>query len=30
MEVWEYNHWIGFMLLEQEQYESEMRKAKHR
>jgi len=30
MEVWEYNHWLGFMMLEQEQHESEMRKAKHR
>jgi len=30
MEVWEYNHWLGYMMIEQEQYESEMRKAKHK
>ena len=30
MEVWEYNHWLGYMLLEQEEHESEMRKARHR
>ena len=30
MEVWEYNHWVGYMMTEQEQHESEMRKAKHR
>jgi len=30
MEVWEYNHWLGFMLLEQEEQEAEMRKARHK
>jgi len=30
MEVWEYNHWLGYMMIEQDQHESAMRKAKHR
>jgi len=30
MEVWEYNHWLGFMLLEQEEQEAEINKTKHR
>ena len=30
MEEWEYNHWIGFLMLEHEEHESEMRKAQHR
>jgi len=30
MEVWEYNHWLGYLLLEQEQHEEEIRKAKNR
>jgi len=30
MEVWEYNHWLGYMLIEQEEHESAMRKAKHK
>jgi len=30
MEVWEYNHWIGYMMIEQEEQQSAMRKAKHR
>jgi len=30
MEVWEYNHFLGFLLLEQEENETEIRKAKHK
>jgi hypothetical protein len=30
MEVWEYNHWLGFMLLEQEETQAEITKSKHR
>ena len=30
MEVWEYNTWLGFLLNEQKEHESEVRKAKHR
>jgi len=30
MEVWEYNYWLGYLLLEQEQHEEEIRKAKNR
>jgi hypothetical protein len=30
MEMWEYNHWLGFLLNEQEDQEAEMIKARHR
>jgi hypothetical protein len=30
MEVWEYNHWLGYLLLEQEKQQEEMAKAKYR
>ena len=30
MEIWEYNHWLGFLLNEQEDQEAEMIKARHR
>jgi hypothetical protein len=30
MEVWEYNHWLGYFLLEQEEKEQELIKQKHR
>jgi len=30
MEVWEYNHWIGYLLLEQEQQKEQMEKSKYR
>lgn len=26
----EFNLWLGYLMIEQEQYESEMRKAKHK
>ena len=29
MEEWEYNHWIGYLMHEQEEHESEARKAQH-
>jgi len=30
MEVWEYNHWLGYLLEESEQNEHAMNKARHR
>jgi hypothetical protein len=30
MEEWEYNHWIGYLLLENEEHEQAMNKARHR
>jgi len=30
MEVWEYNHWLGYLMLEHEQQEEQLRKARHR
>jgi len=30
MEEWEYNHWIGYLLLENEEHEEAMNKARHR
>jgi hypothetical protein len=30
MEEWEYNHWLGYLLLEQEEHEIAMNKARHR
>jgi hypothetical protein len=30
MEEWEYNHWLGYLLLEQEEHEQSMNKARHK
>jgi len=30
MEEWEYNHWLGFLLLENEEHEQAMNKTRHR
>ena len=30
MEEWEYNHWLGYLLLEQEEHQKEMNKTRHR
>jgi len=30
MEEWEFNHWIGYLLLEQEEQEQAMIKARHK
>jgi len=30
MEEWEYNHWIGFLMLENEEHEMAMNKTRHR
>jgi hypothetical protein len=30
MEVWEYNHWIGYLLLEQDEQKEQMEKSKYR
>jgi len=30
MEVWEYNHWVGYLLLEQEEQKEQMDKSKYR
>jgi hypothetical protein len=29
MEEWEYNYWLGYFMMESEETQSEMRKAKH-
>jgi|TARA_R100000084_G_C4616472_1_gene130817 hypothetical protein len=29
MEVWEYNHWLGYFMLEKEEHERQARIAKH-
>jgi|TARA_R100001163_G_C5020164_1_gene163194 hypothetical protein len=29
MEVWEYNHWLGYFMLEHEEQESQARIAQH-
>jgi len=29
MEEWEYNHWIGYLMHEQEEHESQARMAQH-
>jgi hypothetical protein len=30
MEEWEYNHWLGYLLLENEEQTHEMNKARYR
>jgi len=30
MEEWEYNHWLGYLMLEQEEHEITMNKARHK
>nr|BAR38169.1 hypothetical protein [uncultured Mediterranean phage uvMED] len=30
MEEWEYNHWLGYLLLEQEEHTIAMNKTRHR
>jgi len=30
MEEWEYNHWLGYLLLEQEENQQQMNKARHK
>jgi len=30
MEEWVYNHWFGYLLLEQEEHEHSMNKARHK
>jgi len=30
MEIWEYNHWLGYLLLEQEEQQQAMNKSRHR
>jgi|DEB0MinimDraft_6_1074348.scaffolds.fasta_scaffold574394_1 hypothetical protein len=30
MELWEYNHWIAYLLIEQDEHKEAIRKAKHR
>jgi len=30
MEEWEYNHWVGYILLENEEETQSMNKARHR
>jgi len=30
MEEWVYNHWLGYLLLEQEEQQQNMNKARHR
>jgi len=30
MEVWEYNHWLGYLLEESEQHQQAMIKARHK
>jgi len=30
MEVWEYNYWIGYLLLEQDEQKEQMEKSKYR
>ena len=30
MEGWEYNHWLGYLLLEQEEQQEQLRKARHK
>jgi len=30
MEEWEFNHWLGYLLLEQEEQEQAMNKSRHK
>jgi len=30
MEEWEYNYWLGYLLLEQEEHQMATNKARHR
>jgi len=30
MEEWVYNHWLGYLLLEQEEEQQNMNKARHK
>ncbi|BAQ91602.1 hypothetical protein [uncultured Mediterranean phage uvMED] len=30
MEVWEYNHWVSYLMIEQEEQVQAMNKAKHK
>ena len=30
MEVWEYNHWLAYLMIEHDQHEDAVRRAKHR
>jgi hypothetical protein len=30
MEVWEYNYWVGYLLLEQEEQKEQMNKSKYK
>jgi len=30
MEVWEYNHWLGYLYLEAEEHEQAMIKTRHK
>jgi len=30
MELWEYNHWLGYLLIEQEEQQQAMNKSRHR
>jgi len=30
MEEWEYNHWVGYIMLENEQQQEAMNKARHK
>jgi len=30
MELWEYNHWLGYLLLEQDEQQQAMNKSRHR